>query len=440
MSYIFSPLIPIAAGSLLAIGCLIGAFFNLRRKRLIDDLPTSKTQGVFIGLTELKGTAESEMPLTGYLSGVRCVMYTWHIEEHWSRTVTETYRDAQGNMKTRTRTESGWKRVADGGESAPFYLKDATGVIRLNPEGAEIQSNTSFDQTLRPGDPLYYGKGPPTSIANSTHQRRFHETAIPIHAMLYVMGQAREREDIVAAEIAKDKAALMFMISTRSEKQISSGYGRWFWAWLILGLLVSLGGGAGWAVLASFGSMISWAPLGVIAGGYLLVLLIIWIWTTYNSLIGLHQQVEQGWSQVEVQLKRRHDLIPNLVQIIEGYRKYENETQRVVTEMRGQMEATPPGVAGTDFKGLVRVLRILAERYPELKASESFLKLQEALVDTEQRIALARDYFNDIVTFYNTRLDIIPDRYAAALARLRPQALMVASDFERAPVKVNLAE
>jgi hypothetical protein len=83
-------------------------------------------------------------------------------------------------------------------------------------------------------------------------------------------------------------------------------------------------------------------------------------------------------------------------------------------------------------------LRIMVERYPDLKAGESFLNLQQSLVDTEQRIALARDYYNDVTTFYNTRLEIIPQRYVAALARLRPGSLMQASDFERAPVTVKL--
>jgi hypothetical protein len=79
------------------------------------------------------------------------------------------------------------------------------------------------------------------------------------------------------------------------------------------------------------------------------------------------------------------------------------------------------------------------EHYPDLKASESFLRLQQALVDAEQRIALARDYFNDIATFYNTRIEIVPDRFVASLARLHPQMLMSAADFERAPIQVKLA-
>lgn len=84
--------LPVVLGGLIALGCLIVALSFLRRKRLIEDLPTSKTQGVFIGLVELKGTAESERLLTSYLTEIPCVQYAWQIEEHWSRTETETYR------------------------------------------------------------------------------------------------------------------------------------------------------------------------------------------------------------------------------------------------------------------------------------------------------------------------------------------------------------
>ena len=164
-----------------------------------------------------------------------------------------------------------------------------------------------------------------------------------------------------------------------------------------------------------------------------------WVWTVYNSLINLHHRVQQGWSQVDIQLKRRHDLIPNLVKTVEGYRTYESELQNILVELRSQAKATPPGIAGSNFKGIVPTLNIIIERYPDLKVSESFLRLQQSLIDTEQRIALARDYFNDIATFYNNRMDIIPDRFIAALARLRPQTLMSAADFERAPIQVKLA-
>jgi hypothetical protein len=435
-----SPMIPVLAGSLLAAGCLAGAFTNLRHKRTIDDLPTSKTQGVFIGLAELKGTAESEAPLTSYLTETRCVYYFWEVEEHWRRTVTETYTDSKGRTRTRSRTESGWRQVAQGSESIPFFLKDDTGIIRIVPEGAKIQASTVFNQTVSRSDPLYYAKGPAGAVPHSTHQRRFCERVIPLHAMLYVLGQAQERQDVVAAEIAQDKAAPLFIISTHSEKQISSRYSRWCWFWIALGMLVALGAGAGWAFLSDFATHINWQPLAVMGAGYLLILCLVWIWTTYNSLINMYHRVKQGWSQVDVQLKRRYDLINNLVKVVEGYRDHEKGTFLFLTELRGQIESVPQGGNLASLKGLSPVLRATIENYPDMKANDLFYKLQESLADTEQRIALARDYYNEIATFYNTRLEIIPDRYVAVLAGLRPQTLINVADFERAPVQINLAD
>jgi hypothetical protein len=202
---------PLIIGSVIVLGCLMGVFLCLHRKRLIDDVPTSKTQGVFIGMTELKGTAESETPLTSHLGGVRCVEYHWKVDEHWSRTV--TYVDSKG---IHSRTESGWTTVASGGEMPPFYIKDDTGVIRIDPKGASITDVSTFDRTCGLKDPLYFAKGPLAAVANSTHRRRFKESAIPLHTMLYVMGQARECKDVVAAEIAHDKKAPLHSGITRN--------------------------------------------------------------------------------------------------------------------------------------------------------------------------------------------------------------------------------
>ena len=97
-----------------------------------------------------------------------------------------------------------------------------------------------------------------------------------------------------------------------------------------------------------------------------------------------------------------------------------------------------PGVAGPDFHALKGTLVAIAERYPELKSDATFEKLHKNLVDTEQRIALARGYFNDIATHFNTRLESVPDRYVAGLGAMQPQSLLQADEFERAPVKVDL--
>jgi hypothetical protein len=431
-------LLPVILGPLFALGCLIGSFFFLRRKRLIDDLPTSKTQGVFIGLTELKGTAESDTPLESYLGRARCVQFKWQVQEHWSRMVTETYTDAKGNMHTRTRVESGWTTVADGEQSIPFYLKDDAGIIRVVPERADIHGNEVFDQTCGRDDDLYFSKGPVHEIANATHRRRFRETAISLHTMLYVVGQARERKDVVAAEIAYSSSAPVFIISTKTEKQVTRGFSIGFWSLLLLSLVLVMAGIGISAALAQAG--IYWQPFAIGVAAFLLAAATGWLWTVYNSIVGLRQRVRQAWSQVDIQLKRRNDLIPNLVQVIEGYKKHEREVQQDVTEMRGQLSATPPGMPGDDFNGIASKLRVVVERYPELKASDMFLKLQQELTGTEERIAMARDYYNDIATFYNMRLGIIPERFVAALAGCRPRQLMSAGDFERAPVKVTLAE
>ena len=426
-------------GILLALVCL---FFGLRagkRQRLIDNLPTSKTTGVFIGLVDLQGTAETEQPLLSFLSATPCVYYHWKVEEQWSRTVNETDTDSNGKTRTRTRTETGWTTVAEGSESPAFYLQDDCGVIRIQPTGAKIEPQTVLSQICSPTDALYYGKGPATAVANSDHRRKFVETAIQLHAPLYVMGQARERSDIVAAEIAADKQAPLFLISTRSVTKISHGFRLGFWLLGSLGLVLALGGLV-WRTVILHEVLATKPPVfGAIGLGYLLAWLLGWLRMAYNSLIELRQRVRQAWANVDVELNRRHDLIPNLVNIVTGLRGYERTVQTEVAALRGQLTTTPPGLPGADPAGCRPAIRAVAEAYPELKANSSFMKLQQQLVETEQRIALARNYFNDIATFYNTRLQIIPDRFIAGLGRLQPQPLLTAMDFERAPVTVKFA-
>jgi hypothetical protein len=183
-----------------------------------------------------------------------------------------------------------------------------------------------------------------------------------------------------------------------------------------------------------------WPQCAGLAAGYLALNAIGWMWMAFNSLVGLRNRVQAAWSLIDVQLKRRHDLIPRLVETVAALRTHEASTQTAVAALRNQLTATPPGVAGPDFSGCAPALRAVAEAYPNLKSNTAFLGLQNELVETEQRIALARSYFNDIATFFNTRLEIIPDRWIASLGRMQPQALMGAADFERAAVQIKLAE
>ena len=428
------------AGGVLALLCLLAALRENRRRRLIDDTPTSRTTGVFIGMVEVKGTAEAERPLVSHLAEQPCVYYRWSVEEHWSRTVTETYTDTDGKIKTRTREESGWTMVATGGEQTAFYLEDDLGVVRVQPDEATIEPVPIFYETCGWGDPLYYAKGPAHAVSDSDHRRQFTETAIPLHRPLYVLGQAREREDVIAPEIARDPKCPMFLISCRTEKQISRGMAAGYWVWAIMGLVLAVGGVVASYVASDGALQPRIAPCLIAGSAYMLAWALGWVWLVFNSLIGLRNRVSQAWSLVDVQLKRRHDLIPNLMAAVQGLKDYERIVQGELAALRSQMEATPPGVAGPDYQACSRLLVAVQEKYPQLRAEGSFLSLQKNLADTEQRIALARGYFNDIATYYNTRLERIPDRFVRGLAGLKPRTLMAANDFERAVVPVDLAQ
>jgi hypothetical protein len=205
----------------------------------------------------------------------------------------------------------------------------------------------------------------------------------------------------------------------------------------VLGFLFSAGGMALRAYLLKQDVRHIVVLLLMAGGSFLLAWIIGWIWTVFNSIVGLRQRTRQAWANVDVELKRRTDLIPHLVQAVQTFRQYEKETLEVVTQLRSQQGATAPGTAGPDPQGCSTAVNALAEKYPELKSNATFLALQKNLVETEQRIALSRAYFNDIATFFNTRLEMIPDRFVAL--GMKPVKLIRAGDFEKANVSVKLA-
>ncbi|NLT83860.1 LemA family protein, partial [Coprothermobacter proteolyticus] len=138
-----------------------------------------------------------------------------------------------------------------------------------------------------------------------------------------------------------------------------------------------------------------------------LVLIVIWI---YNRLIQLKNRVQNAWHQIEVQLQRRHDLIPNLVETVKGYASHEKETfERVVAARNKAMSANTPGEMGRAEGELTQALGrlfALAESYPELKANENFIRLQEELTSTENKVAYARQAYNDTVMMFNQTIQM----------------------------------
>lgn len=408
-------------------GCLLLALNAGRKRRLLDDTPVSKALGVFVGEVEVEGVCVRREPFVSYLAERPCVLYSWSVSEHWRRTRQETYTDDKGNTRTRTVVDTGWDTVASGGESAGFYLQDDTGYVWVDPQGADLETVTMFEREVERDDPLYYDKGPSDAVYGSTGERSFSEHGLPVGTPLFVRGRASERPDVVAAQIRQEDKADMFIITPRKEKDISDGKATAFVLWNFFGAVFA--GGFGVALMV--GARPEVAPFGFIAGAalYLLALGGGWVWMVFNSITGLRNRVRQAQSLIDVQLKRRAELIPSLVACVQGFRAHEASVQTLLAALRAQAGAARPSAVAP-------LLVAVAERYPELRAQESFDALRKHLVETEDRIALARAYYNNIATFYNTRLERVPDRYVADFVKMQPEALFQAEGFERQAQKV----
>ena len=182
--------------------------------------------------------------------------------------------------------------------------------------------------------------------------------------------------------------------------------------------------------------MTFWIVLGVIA------LIAIWLIATYNGLVGGRNQAQTAWSQIDVQLKRRHDLIPNLVQVVKDAMGYEQETlTKVVQARNAAAAATGPAQSGPAEAALSQATRglfALVESYPQLKANDNVKQLQEELTSTENKIAFSRQFYNDSVNSYNTRRQSFPAVLAAASLGFGPMDLFNMPEAEREVPKVAL--
>jgi len=175
-----------------------------------------------------------------------------------------------------------------------------------------------------------------------------------------------------------------------------------------------------------------------------LVVLVLWVVGAYNSLIGLKNQVANAWKQIDVQLKRRHDLIPNLVNTVKGAMDFERSTLEAVIAARNKA-VSATGVAQTakaegELTQALGRLFALTEAYPDLKATGNVAQLQEELTSTENKIGFARQLYNDVATQYNTRQATFPTMLVAGLAKASPAELwQITDDTERAVPTVDLS-
>jgi LemA protein len=164
----------------------------------------------------------------------------------------------------------------------------------------------------------------------------------------------------------------------------------------------------------------------------IVVLLILFFIAQYNGLVRLRNRVDNSWSQIDVQLKRRHDLIPNLIETVKGYAAHEQGTfEKVVQARNAAMSAQGPeasAAAENVLTGALKSIFALAEAYPDLKANQNFLSLQEELTSTEDRISYARQFYNDSVLKYDNKLETFPANTIAGMFGFKPREYFKTDD------------
>jgi len=179
----------------------------------------------------------------------------------------------------------------------------------------------------------------------------------------------------------------------------------------------------------------------LIVVGVIALIVAIYVISVYNSLVAHRNKVKDQWAQIDVQLKRRFDLIPNLIEVVKGYTKHEKETLESVIEARNsfQKASTPEEEikANTELTKVVTKLFALAESYPDLKASDSFKELQNSLNETEDKVAYARQFYNDSVYIYNNKIEMFPSNLVANIFGFTKSNFLEVDEAERENVKVK---
>jgi len=171
------------------------------------------------------------------------------------------------------------------------------------------------------------------------------------------------------------------------------------------------------------------------------VLVVLWVIGAYNGLVRLRQRVRNAWAQIDVQLKRRYDLIPNLIETVKGYATHEKELLENVTKARAHaIEAGSVGAkaqAEMQLSSALGSLMVAVEAYPDLKANQNFLALQEELTSTENKISFSRQNYNNSVTTYNTRQEVFPTNTIAGMFGFTPEELFEIEEKQRDAVQVK---
>jgi hypothetical protein len=425
-------------GAAVAIGAVVLAVATWavdRRRRRYVDLPTTPAAAVFAGRNEVKGRAWAPQPLLSHRTQTPSVWWDFCEEEERVHTRTVTQSDGRGGTTTRTETTTEWHEIDRRSGALPAIdVVDDTGSVPVRLERANVVPRQVLRQvTRRTADGGFVKR----MLTQGTRTGRYRETerVVAVGDALYVVGDA-ELDDATCVPVIGGRA----LVSTRSEESHTGWLAA---AVMILLVLTVVALTAAVALLVAPdepGRPSAWGP-GL--GAASLVLLLAWVVVLHNRLRLLAQGIDRAWSLIDVQLQRRHDLVPALARVVAGHAAHEREVTTSVVEGRWQAGRARTGeqLSGeaAEQTGALRQLLAVAEAYPALTADQSFERLQAELADTETRIAASRTFYNDSVTLLRDRAHTFPGVIVAALVKPEHRDLIPAEGFERTVPQVEVA-
>lgn len=452
-------------------GLVLGIRF-WRRRWTIVDTPTSECAAVFVGRNEVVGQAQPHVLLTAPVTRQPCVWFRWDLERWVQR-----------------KNSGSWQTVEARSSNAPFWVVDETGGVLVRPRDAELhaprvfqeranasgvaaslqdlraasfQGEDQHERTRSEGAGGWSRNASGEAIAAMGRNHRISEWRIDPGQQLYLLGTAAMRPDVVALEFDRRHGSDGLVISTHSEASMANR-----------SLLIALGGLLlGFAASVVFPAVVhavaTHEPGGPVPGspstvdavggwmvtaavGYVAVLFLAYWMRLYNRLVTVKQQAANAWSLIDVALRRRHDLLPNLVAVAKQYAQHEQEVLAAVAGLRmGEALPAPEelpsdqsleqaGVLNQAERSGSRSLVALAEAYPQLKADEVFQDLSRRMTEAENQVAYARAFYNDAVTVLRDRRRTFPGILLAGLVKTPSWNLFDADDQETYVPPVDLA-
>lgn len=356
------------------------AFRLIRTKRMQENIPTSKSAGVVYGLSEVKGelvAEEGRAPLQGPLTGEPCTWYHYHVQER------------RGSGKNKS-----WYTIEDETKKQPFLCRDDEGSIRVFPGQAECI--TKHKKSESRGD------------------RRYTERRLSPGDELYILGKAKLDKTRGDTLVLGHEKGTPYIIANIPEEAVMLRKARRGMALIAVALSVLFFGALLLAGSSGQMSSLDFLKASLIAPVFMLCVVFVLM---YNDLVFLRERCRRNWANIQVSLKKRADLLPQLEQVVKEYLKHESELQQQLVALRERRANTTDSSEVDDYLAAehqaISELLITIEQYPELEGIDLIAAFNRRLIKLENEVSLIRAGFNDAVLHYQTRIESFPDNFLA---------------------------